>query len=61
MPGYLIFIGVMIGYIIGMLRCVQKDIKEDDKQKRKSIYIQSFIIGSLIGLGLAMLYIFVLS
>lgn len=55
MPGYLIFCGMMFGYIIARLRL---GYEEEHPQKAK-IYIKSFIIGISMGILLAVLYIFI--
>lgn len=55
MPGYLILCGIMIGYIIAQLWTSLYDT-EDTKE---SLYLKSFIIGCVVGLGLALAYIFI--
>jgi hypothetical protein len=55
MPGYLIFCGMMFGYIIARLRL---GYEEEHPQKTK-IYVRSFIIGISIGVLLAVFYIFI--
>ncbi|MEI7562264.1 MAG: hypothetical protein WCJ39_00655 [bacterium] len=41
LPGYLVFCGMMFGYIISRLRLGY----EEDHPKKDAIYIRSFIIG----------------
>lgn len=55
LPGYLIFCGMMFGYIIARLWL---GYEEEHPQKTK-IYIRSFIIGISIGIFLAVMYIFI--
>jgi len=55
MPGYLIFCGMMFGYIIARLRL---GYEEEHPQKTK-IYVRSFIIGISFGVLLAVFYIFI--
>lgn len=55
LPGYLIFCGMMFGYIMSRLRL---GYDEDHPQKNK-IYIRSFITGISIGIVLAVIYIFI--
>ncbi|MFA5747813.1 MAG: hypothetical protein WC872_01735 [Candidatus Absconditabacterales bacterium] len=55
MPGYLIFCGIMIGYIISRIRLGYDD-EHPDKHK---IYINSFLIGIIIGVILAIIYMLV--
>jgi hypothetical protein len=55
MPGYLIFCGTMLGYIISRLRIGY----DEDRPNRNQIYTQSFLIGVGIGVMLASIYIFI--
>lgn len=55
MPWYLIFCGMMFGYIIARLRLGY----EEDHPQRTKIYVRSFIIGISTGIVLAALYIFI--
>lgn len=55
MPGYLVFCGMMFGYIIARLRL---GYEEEHPQKTK-IYVRSFIIGISFGVLLAVFYIFI--
>ncbi|MFA7717407.1 MAG: hypothetical protein WC875_01725 [Candidatus Absconditabacterales bacterium] len=54
-PGYLVFCGMMFGYIMSRLRL---GYDEDHPQKMK-IYVRSFITGVIIGIVLAVIYIFI--
>lgn len=56
MPWYLILCGLMIGYVIGEMRL--SIVKDDDMVSKDSILLKSFIIGVVIGLLLALGYIF---
>ncbi|GHW02431.1 hypothetical protein AGMMS50249_2170 [candidate division SR1 bacterium] len=57
LPGYLICCGLIIGYLIATLRAGNPSYKDfDDKEK---IAIRSFIIGIIIGIILAISYIFI--
>ena len=61
MPGYLIFCGTMIGYIISRL-WVGYDEDVDPatgKPDKHQIYTQSFLIGIGSGIVLASIYIFI--
>jgi len=51
MPAYFIFVWVIIGYIIGYILTLQHDNKQDEKD-----YTTGFIIGTVLGLGLAFIY-----
>lgn len=55
MPGYLIFCGMMFGYIMARLRL---GYEEEHPQKTK-IYVRSFIVGISMGILLAVFYIFI--
>lgn len=57
MPGYLLFCGCMIGYIISRIRMGYDD--EIEYAKKNMIYTRSFIIGISIGIVLAVIYIFI--
>lgn len=54
-PGYLIFCGMMFGYIIARLRLGY----EDDHPQGKGIYIKSFMIGLSLWIFLAIMYILI--
>jgi len=56
MPCYLLLCGVMIWYVLGLLRLAH----EVDEERSEIIYKQSFLIGMWIGLVLCLLYIFAL-
>lgn len=58
MPGYLLFCGVMVGYIIALIWS-GKDISVSAEQLKEEILKKCFIIGIVIGLILAMSYIFI--
>ena len=55
MPGYLVLCGTMFGYIAARIQLGY----EDDHPHRNKIYIRSFIIGVILGILLAIIYIFV--
>jgi hypothetical protein len=56
-PGYLIFCGLIIGYLIATLWAGRSSYEDfDDKEK---IAIKSFIIGIVAGIILAILYLFI--
>ncbi|MDR2191014.1 MAG: hypothetical protein LBP53_07840 [Candidatus Peribacteria bacterium] len=56
-PGYLIFCGLIIGYLIATLRA-GRDAYQDFDNKEK-IAIKSFIIGIVVGIVLAIVYLFI--
>lgn len=58
MPGYLVFCGIMIGYLIALI-WAGKDTEALATQVKEQILKKSFIIGVVIGLILAMSYIFI--
>lgn len=58
MPGYLVFCGIMIGYLIALI-WAGKDSAALATQVKEQILKKSFIIGVVIGLILAMSYIFI--
>lgn len=58
MPGYLLFCGVMIGYLIALI-WAGKDTSASSESIKETILKKSFIIGIVIGLVLAMSYIFI--
>ena len=55
MPGYLLFCGIMFGYIVAR---IQLGYEEDHPHKNR-IYVRSFIIGILLGVVLAIIYMFI--
>ena len=56
-PGYLVFCGLIIGYLIATLWAGREQYQDfDDKEK---IAIKSFIIGIVVGILLAVIYLFV--
>jgi hypothetical protein len=55
MPGYLVFCGTMFGYIIA-----RKQLGYDDEHPHKNrIYVRSFVIGIVLGMLLAVAYMFI--
>ncbi len=54
-PGYLVFCGLMIGYVISRLTDSATD---DDQDTPHLVSMKSFVIGIVIGIVLALLYIF---
>jgi hypothetical protein len=55
MPGYLLFCGTMIGYIISRIWIGY----DDEKPNKNQIYTRSFLIGIGIGVVLAVIYILI--
>ncbi|MDD2537455.1 MAG: hypothetical protein PHU61_03115 [Candidatus Absconditabacteria bacterium] len=56
-PGYLVLCGLITGYLLATLWSGRKEYQDfDDKEK---IAIKSFIIGIVIGISLAILYLFI--
>jgi len=55
MPGYLLFSGLMIGYIIAHLWSGN----DDENPKRDKIFVNSFLIGLGIGIFLAITYMLI--
>ena len=55
MPGYMVFCGTMFGYIIAR---IQLGYEEDHPHKDR-IYITSFVIGIILGIVLAVAYMFI--
>ncbi|AHB41688.1 hypothetical protein P148_SR1C00001G0900 [candidate division SR1 bacterium RAAC1_SR1_1] len=53
MPGYLIFCGIMLGYILARINIGYNE-QHDDETK---IYTKYFLIGTSVGLILAVIYI----
>ncbi|MDR0282951.1 MAG: hypothetical protein LBI53_06845 [Candidatus Peribacteria bacterium] len=56
-PGYLIFCGLIIGYLIATLRAGREQYQDFDNKEK--IAIKSFIIGIIAGIVLAILYLFI--
>jgi hypothetical protein len=55
MPGYLVFCGTMFGYIIARIQ-----LGYDDEHPHKNrIYVRSFVIGIVLGMLLAVAYMFI--
>lgn len=55
MPGYLLLCGVMFGYIAARIQIGY----EEEHPKKNKIYIQSFIIGIVLWMVLAIVYMFI--
>lgn len=49
-PGYLVFCGIMIGYILSQI---------SNEEEKEQISIKSFIVGISIGVILAIIYMFI--
>jgi uncharacterized membrane protein affecting hemolysin expression len=56
-PGYLVFCGLIIGYLIATLRAGRSTYEDFDNKEK--IAIRSFIIGIIVGIVLAVLYLFI--
>ncbi len=56
MPGYLLLCGLMLGYIIAQIWI---NNREDDSKGNTTIYIQSFLIGLIFGILLAIVWIMI--
>lgn len=54
MPGYMLFCGIMLGYLIAHIWSGT----HTDKDAITGIYIKSFIIGIILGLGLSFAYMY---
>ncbi len=57
MPGYIVIVWIMIGYIIATIWIVKDDLQENEEQKNK-VYTKSFAIWTVLGVLLAVLYVF---
>lgn len=55
MPGYLVFCGTMFGYIVARIQLGY----EDDHPHKNKIYVRSFIFGVILGVVLAIIYMFI--
>ncbi|MEI6426343.1 MAG: hypothetical protein WCO66_03250 [Candidatus Absconditabacteria bacterium] len=53
MPGYMIFSGIMLGYILAQIQIGY----EEDKTQTTKIYTKFFLIGTGIGILLGVIYI----
>ncbi|MCS6983055.1 MAG: hypothetical protein NZL83_02580 [Candidatus Absconditabacterales bacterium] len=53
MPGYLIFCGIMIGYVLSTIWSGYATTDDEEK----AVYIKGFIIGTVIGITLSLAYI----
>ena len=58
MPGYLLFCGCMVGYLISLI-WDGKSIDAQMSEVKENILKKSFLIGIIVGLALAMLFIFI--
>lgn len=58
MPGYLLFCGCMVGYLISLI-WAGKSIDAQMSEVKENILKKSFLIGIIVGLALAMLFIFI--
>jgi hypothetical protein len=58
MPGYLLFCGCMVGYLISLI-WAGKSIDAQMSDVKENILKKSFLIGIIVGLALAMLFIFI--
>jgi hypothetical protein len=56
-PGYLIFCGLIIGYLIATLWAGRSEYEDFDNKEK--IAIKSFIIGIVVGIVLAIIYLFI--
>ena len=54
MPGYLVFCWVIVGYMISLVLVK----KTDPLAQQNKSYIRSFLIGSFLGIGLALISIY---
>jgi hypothetical protein len=57
MPGYLIFCGLMVGYLVSHIWLSSYDAPGPDLIN--SIYVKSFLVGIVIGVVLALSYMFI--
>ena len=58
MSGYLLFCGCMVGYLISLI-WAGKSIDAQMSEVKENILKKSFLIGIIVGLALAMLFIFI--
>ena len=58
MPGYLLFCGCMVGYLISLI-WAGKSIDAQMSDVKENILKKSFLIGIIVGLALAILFIFI--
>ena len=58
MPGYLLLCGCMVGYLISLI-WAGKSIDAQMSEVKENILKKSFLIGIIVGLALAMLFIFI--
>lgn len=57
-PGYLVFCGLMLWYLIATFRVWREKYKEEINKER--IATRSFLIGSICGIAFALTYILVI-
>lgn len=55
MPGYLLLSGIMFGYIAARIQLGY----DDEHPNKHKIYIRSFIFGIVLGILLAIIYMFI--
>ncbi len=53
-PGYLVLCGIMFGYVISKLATINME----DLNNYNAVQLRSFVIGTVVGVGLALIYIF---
>ena len=58
-PGYLVFCGLMMWYLIATFRVWREKYKEEINKER--IATRSFLIGSILGIAFALTYILALT
>ena len=58
-PGYLVFCGLMLWYLIATFRVWREKYNEEINKER--IATRSFLIGSICGIGFALTYILVIA
>ena len=58
-PGYLVFCGLMMWYLIATFRVWREKYKEEINKER--IATRSFLIGSIFGIIFALIYILVIA
>ena len=58
-PGYLVFCGLMMWYLIATFRVWREKYKEEVNKER--IATRSFLIGSILGIAFALTYILALT
>ena len=58
MPGYLVFCGIMIGYLIAVIWQGKLPTSTEVINTRENIFKKSFLIGVSLGVVLAVCYVF---